>query len=47
VPSTPPSTARGAQGAHAEFGRSLAAVLRTTYAEIVSDMRKAGVQPVS
>ena len=31
----------------AELNRSLAAVLRTTYGEIVSDMRKAGVQPVS
>ena len=31
----------------AELRRSLAAVLRSTYAEIVSDLRKAGVQPVS
>jgi len=31
----------------AEFSRSLAAVLRGTYSEIVSDMRKSGVQPVS
>lgn len=31
----------------AELGRSLAAVLRATYAEIVADLRKAGVQPVS
>ena len=31
----------------AELNRSLSAVLRTTYGEIVSDMRKAGVQPVS
>ncbi len=31
----------------AEIRRSLAAVLRSTYAEIVSDLRKAGVQPVS
>jgi hypothetical protein len=31
----------------AELQRSLAAVLRGTYAEIVSELRKAGVQPVS
>lgn len=31
----------------AELRRSLAAMLRGTYAEIVSDLRKAGVQPVS
>jgi hypothetical protein len=31
----------------AELNRSLSAVLRTTYGEIVSDFRKAGVQPVS
>ena len=31
----------------AEIRRSLAAMLRATYAEIVSDLRKAGVQPVS
>ncbi|MCA0243203.1 MAG: DUF1631 domain-containing protein [Proteobacteria bacterium] len=30
-----------------ELQRSLAAVLRSTYAEIVSELRKAGVQPVS
>lgn len=31
----------------AELQRSLAAVLRSTYGEIISDLRKAGVQPVS
>ena len=30
-----------------ELNRSLTAVLRTTYAEIVSEMRKSGIQPVS
>ena len=30
----------------AEFGRSLAGLLRTTYADIVGDMRKSGIQPV-
>lgn len=30
-----------------ELNRSLTAVLRTTYGEIVSEMRKAGIQPVS
>ncbi|MBK8529679.1 MAG: DUF1631 family protein [Rubrivivax sp.] len=31
----------------AELNRSLAAVLRNTYGDIISDMRKSGVQPVS
>lgn len=31
----------------AELRRSLAAVLRSTYAEIIADLRNAGVQPVS
>ncbi|MEN9630170.1 MAG: hypothetical protein RJA10_3398, partial [Pseudomonadota bacterium] len=30
-----------------ELNRSLTAVLRTTYADIVSEMRKSGIQPVS